>query len=219
MLLYADIAYPYILVTLYRPSRRVPEPTVDHLVLAFVNAVHVADGYWQQSNADYGNIKYVFHPCHHVFSAAKVFIQALSRCRLQISERYSLEQIEDFMGRFSRFFSTIAERWPAATSCLEEYERMLAPTKKEYAEYLAQKASYVSKQTTPVGAAKVGDAVFGLYNYPSDLDEALNFWTSSNPTTTTDTVSDTLAAHAYNIPHDWHAEFSLNFGTETRSEF
>jgi hypothetical protein len=213
MLLYADIVYPYIMVTLYRPSRLIPKPTIDHLVTAFVNAVQVAEGYWQQSNADFGNIKYVFHPCHHVFNSAIVFLQALPRCRLEISERYSFQQVEDWMDRFSRFFSTIAERWPAATRCLEEYERLLAPTKKEYVDFLAQKASFIPKQAPPLG-----DVVGGLYNYRTDLDDAINFWAICNPTTTADATTDSLAAYVYNVPHDWNAEFNLNFGIDAKSE-
>jgi hypothetical protein len=175
--------------------------------------VQVAEGYWQQSNADFGNIKYVFHPCHHVFNSAIVFLQALPRCRLEISERYSFQQVEDWMDRFSRFFSTIAERWPAATRCLEEYERLLAPTKKEYVDFLAQKASFIPKQAPPLG-----DVVGGLYNYRTDLDDAINFWAICNPTTTADATTDSLAAYVYNVPHDWNAEFNLNFGIDAKSE-
>ncbi|KAF2786097.1 hypothetical protein K505DRAFT_319015 [Melanomma pulvis-pyrius CBS 109.77] len=212
MLLYADIVYPYILVTLYRPSRRIPQPRTDHLVIAFVNAVEVAHGYWQQSNADYGNIKYVFHPCHHVFNSAIVFLQALPRCKSEISERYTLQEVEDWMARFSRFFATISERWPAATRCLEEYERLLAPTKKEYLDFLDQKANFVRRQAVPIG-----NMVEDMYNYPTDLDDAVNFWTVCNPTTTADpTIEPLAAAYAFNVSHDWNAEFNLDLETETK---
>jgi hypothetical protein len=214
MLLYADIVYPYIMVTLYRPSRRIPQPAIDHLVTAFVNAVQVAEGYWQQSNADFGNIKYVFHPCHHVFNAAIVFLQALPRCKSEISERYTFQQVEDWMDRFSRFFSTIAERWPAASRCLEEYQRLLAPTKKEYVDFLTQRASFVSEQAPPIR-----DVVGGLYNLPTaDLDDGINFWAVCNPATTADTTTESLTPYVYNVPHDWNAEFNLNFGIDTKSE-
>ncbi|KAF2875257.1 fungal-specific transcription factor domain-containing protein [Massariosphaeria phaeospora] len=212
MELYADIAYPYIMVVLNRPSRLIPNPAVENLVTAFTNAVQVADGYWQQSNADFGRIKYVFHPCHHVFNCALVFLQALPRCKAEISERYTYEQVEDCMGRFSRFFSTIAERWPAAARCLEEYERLLVPIKKEYADFVMQKSSYVPQQMAPPA-----EVVDGLYSYPTNFDEALTFWTTFNPTSTAD-AGDTLGAYAYSVPHDWNAEFSLNFGVEPMSE-
>lgn len=117
------------------------------------------------------------------------------------------------MDRFSRFFSTIAERWPAATRCLEEYERLLAPTKKEYVDFLAQKASFIPEQAAPIG-----DMVGDMYVYPTDLDDAVNFWTVCNPTTTVGPTTDPLAAYAYNVSHDWNAEFNLNFGIEAKPE-
>ncbi|KAF1995491.1 GAL4-like transcription factor-like protein [Amniculicola lignicola CBS 123094] len=206
MLLYADIAYPYILVTLLRPSRRIPAPTTESLLIAFVSAVQVADGYWQQSNASFGNIKYVFHPCHHSFKAAIVFLQALSRCKAEISERYTYEQVEDWMSHFSRFLETIAERWPAATRCLDEYERLLTPVKKEYIDFL------VSKASKPLQHADSLDNInSGLYSSPGELEEAFNFWTVLNPTTTT-VSPDTLGAFSFNPPDDWNREFGFNFG-------
>ncbi|KAF2477495.1 GAL4-like transcription factor-like protein, partial [Lindgomyces ingoldianus] len=209
MLLYANIAYPYILVTLFRPSPRIPNPTKENLLKAFVAAVEVADGYCEQSNASFGNIKYVFHPCHHSFSSAVVFLQALARCKAEISDLYPFEQVQEWMAIFSRFFSTIAERWPAATRCLEEYERLLAPTKKEYLDFLVQKANNVPPQTGPFG-----DIVGELYNYPTNLDEAFNFWNVLNPSTTADTT-ESLGAYAY-VPNDWNAEF--NFGMDLMPE-
>lgn len=51
----------------------------------------------------------------------------------------------------------------------------------------------------------------GLYCYPTaDIDESFNFWTVFNPATTADTT-EMLSATAYEVPHDWNAEFSLNF--------
>ncbi|KAF2187490.1 GAL4-like transcription factor-like protein [Zopfia rhizophila CBS 207.26] len=205
MLLYANIAYPYILVILFRPSPRIKEPSKENLLKAFIASVRVADGYWQQSNADFGRIKYVFHPCHHTFASARVFLQALQRCTAEISDIYSPEQVEEWMGCFSRFFSTIAERWPAATRCLEEYERLLAPVKKNYAEFLAQKVNNAFQPTVPLG-----DMIVDPLTYSTNLEEPFNLWTVFNPATTVD-ASDTLGAYAY-VPHDWDAEF--NFGMD-----
>ncbi|ORY10478.1 GAL4-like transcription factor-like protein [Clohesyomyces aquaticus] len=210
MLLYADIAHPYILVTLFRPSPRIPNPAKEHLLKAFVAAFQVADGYWKQSNASFGNIKYVFHPCHHSFSSAVVFLQALTRCKTEISDRYSWDQVQEWMAIFSRFFSTITERWPAASRCLEEYERLLAPTKKEYLDFLVQKANHVPHQAQPFG-----NMVGEVYNSDSsNLDEVFNFWTVFNPATTADTT-ESLAAYAY-VPNDWEREF--NFGMDVIQE-
>jgi hypothetical protein len=214
MKLYSDIVYPYILVTLYRPSRQNPTPTTDQTMIALANAVKVADGYYQQSEAEAGRIKYVFHPCHHVFNCALIFLQGLQRCKHEVSETYSWREVEEWMYVFAKCFSSIAERWTAAKRCLEEYERLLIPIKKEYTDFLSQKASQYSaplQMTVPMGEH--------LYNYPAataapvaDIDEAYNFWSVFNPTTTTDTI-EPLGALAYNEPpRDWNAEFSLTFG-------
>jgi hypothetical protein len=113
---------------------------------AFTAAVQVANGYWKQSNADFGNTKYAFHPCHHSFSSAVIFMQALQRCKPEIAEAYTLEQVEEYMTIFSSFFSIIAERWPAASRCLEEYERLLVPVKKEYVDFLVQEVLMLRKE-------------------------------------------------------------------------
>jgi hypothetical protein len=220
MMLYSDIVYPYILVTLYRPSRRNPTPTTNQTMIALANAVEVADGYYQQSEAEAGRIKYVFHPCHHVFNCALIFLQGLQRCKHEVSETYSWSEVEEWMHVFAKCFSSIAERWTAAKRCLEEYERLLIPIKKEYTDFLSQKASQYSaplQMTAPTGGH--------MYNYPAataapvaDIDEAYNLWSVFNNTTTTDTI-EPLGALAYNEPpQDWNAEFSLTFGMESISE-
>jgi hypothetical protein len=217
MTLYSDIAYPYILVTLYRPSRRNPTPTTSQMMSALANAVKVADGYYQQSEAEAGRIKYVFHPCHHVFNCALIFLQGLQRCKQEVSEMYSWTQVEEWMHVFEKCFSSIAERWTAAKRCLEEYDRLLLPIKKEYLEFLDQRAKL---QQPPVQAAtSMPDNMFeystmGQVPASAEIDEAYNFWSVFNPTTTTDMI-EAPNAFAYNEPpQDWNAEFSLNFGIE-----
>jgi hypothetical protein len=205
MKFYSDIATPYILVSLYRPHPANPTPTTKQQMTAFVNAVRVADGYWQQYNADDGRIKYVFHPCHHVFTCANIFLQVLQRCKQEISERYRWHEIEDWMDRFSRCFLTIAERWTAAIRCQEEYERSLIGIKEEYREFLEQKANFMPQSQLAVPMA---DAVSGhsLYTYPP-VDAN---WTVFNPTTTKETI-DSLNVNVYTVPNDWNEEFSLEF--------
>jgi hypothetical protein len=210
MKLYSDIAYPYILLQLYRPTKRIPQPTNEHFVTAFVSAVQVADGYTKQSMLEPGAIKYVFYSCHHCFSAAIVFLQALSRYKVEISEKFAFQQIEKWMKGFSTCFVTIAERWPAATRCLEEYERLLGPIKKDYIDFLVQKP-----YDTPHHEPGMGKAVRSIHNYRTsdELQIALNHWTASalNPATTSD-ITDAIGLHTCNtLPHDWNAEFSLNF--------
>lgn len=93
MCLYADIARDYIIVTLFRPNPRVKEPRCENLMKAFIAGVGVADGYWKQSNLEFGNSKYVFHPCYHTFSGAVVFLQALQRCKNTIHLTYTVERL------------------------------------------------------------------------------------------------------------------------------
>jgi hypothetical protein len=213
MVLYSDIALPYILVTLYRSSRLRPTPTTAQTMTALANAVKVADGYYQQSEAEAGRIKYVFHPCHHVFNCALIFLQGLQRCKQEVSDVYRWDEVEEWLNVFAKCFSSIAERWTAAKRCLEEYERLLVPIKREYMDFLAQKAA--SLQQPPVSATTPTEGDF--YDYPAmgpahggvGIDEAYNFWSVFNPTTTSDT-KDAMGPMVYNVPpQDWNAEFSL----------
>jgi hypothetical protein len=222
MTLYSDIAFPYILVTLYRPSRQNPTPTTNQMMIALANAVKVADGYFQQSEAEAGRIKYVFHPCHHVFNCALVFLQGLQRCKQEVSDTYSWKEVEEWMYVFAKCFSSIAERWAAAKRCLEEYDRLLIPIKKEYMDFLDQKASLQLPLVQPLVSM-----TNSLYNYPTmgpppapaEIDEAYNFWSVFNPTTTTTDIAEAPGAFVYNVPpRDWNAEFSLNFGMESIPE-
>jgi hypothetical protein len=186
-------------------------------MVALDNAVKVADGYFQQSEAEAGRIKYVFHPCHHVFNCALIFLQGVQRCKQEVSDAYSWDQVEEWMNVFAKCFSSIAERWAAAQRCLDEYDRLLTPVKKEYLEFLEQKAS--SKEPLMQDATLVPDDLYGYSaigppSAPAEIDEACTFWTVFNPTTTTDTLMEPSGAFVYNVPRDWNAEFSLNFGME-----
>jgi hypothetical protein len=208
MKLYASIATPYILVILYRPCPRLRQRTTEDLMKAFFAAVQVADGYWRQSNADFGKIKYVFHPCHHSFSSAIVFLQALQRCKPEIAARYTPTEVEEFIQVFSRFFKTIAERWPAATRCLEEYERLLAPVKRDYLNFLAARGKDVSPHTA------MYEPLIGDGPYPStELDEAFSFWSVFNPASTAEASKD---IDTETMPKDWNSEF--NFGMDSSSD-
>lgn len=217
MTLYSDIAFPYILVTLYRPSRHNPTPTTDQMMISLANAVKVADGYFQQSEAEAGRIKYVFHPCHHVFNCALIFLQGLQRCKQEVSDAYSWKEVEEWMHVFAKCFSSIAERWAAAKRCLEEYDRLLIPIKKEYTEFLEQKASI--QQPLMQEPASIPENLYvyqtiGPAEPPADIDGAYNFWSVFHPTTTTD-ITEAPGAFVYNAPPaDWNAEFSLYPGME-----
>ncbi|KAH7408571.1 GAL4-like transcription factor-like protein [Phaeosphaeria sp. MPI-PUGE-AT-0046c] len=216
MTLYSDIAYPYILVTLYRQSRHNQNPTTDQTMIALENAVQVADGYFQQSEAEEGRIKYVFHPCHHVFNCAIIFLQGLQRCKQEVSDKYPWVVVEEWMQMFAKCFSSISERWAAAKRCLDEYDRLLIPVQKDYMEFLDQKSRL---QQTSMQAASMSD---DLYSYstmgpapaPAEIDEAVHFWSVHNPTTTTDSIEPAGAPLLYNVPQDWTLEFSLNPGME-----
>ena len=139
LLLWSEIGYPYLLVLLYGPSDRVKNPTRPSLMKAFRASVRVASGFWENSNTEFGHIKYTFHPCYQTWSAAIAFLQALQNCQAEISEWYSLQEVEDHAHCFSRLFSTIAERWGAVRRCLEEFNRLAVPIKQSFAEFLAQR--------------------------------------------------------------------------------
>ncbi len=203
--LYTDIAYHYILVLMYGPSPRLKSPPRRNLIKAFEAGVKVATGYWEQANTEFGKIKYVFHPCYHTFSSAVVFLKVLQSCKADIAHLYTSEEVEDYALCFSRLFSTIAERWPAATLCLEEFDRLWGTVKKEYADFLQLKEINSLTQTW------LGHSVS-----PDDLDDTtdisgdLNFMPFFNTYTTT-TESDWNTAWTV-MPNDWNAEF--NFGMD-----
>ncbi|KAF1972809.1 GAL4-like transcription factor-like protein [Bimuria novae-zelandiae CBS 107.79] len=207
MELYSDITVPYVLVALYRPTKAIPSPPVDQLLQAFRSTVDVAGGYCLQNDADYGRIKYVFHPCHHVFNCATVFLRILGLCQHQISELYSYEDIEDYMRRFAQCFQNISERWAAAKRCLDEYERLLIPVKQGYQEYLNQKAMQARISETP------GEGLYSNNYFADQMDDTVNSFSMFNPTASS-TSSDPLSAGSYSAPYDWHAEFNLDFGPE-----
>ena len=147
--LYAQIARDYIIVTLFRPSHRVKDPTPENLMKTVQASVGVARGYTMQQSLGFGNSKYVFHPCHHSFSAAIVFLQALERCNEWFCVRYTIGEIDDFISVFSNFFSTIAERWPASLRCLEEFQRLLLPVKQKYIDFLENRARIATSSSIP----------------------------------------------------------------------
>ncbi|SPO05385.1 uncharacterized protein DNG_08072 [Cephalotrichum gorgonifer] len=173
MKLYSAIATDYILVTLFRPCPRIKYPPAENLMKAFSAAAGVADGSWRQANLEFGSSKYVFHSCYHSFSAATTFLQALQRIKPVIFTTYTWAQVESDMNTFSRFFATVAERWPAASRCLEEYERLLAPIKEDVTIFLAEGGPGGSSIEDPAAGLAVIDPAI-------EMCEALNFSTFFN---------------------------------------
>ncbi|KAK5467797.1 hypothetical protein LTS15_000770 [Exophiala xenobiotica] len=200
--LYADIAYNYILVLLFRPCPRLKTPSRQNLMKAFTASVEVATGYWRQANTEFGYMKYVFHPCHHTFSSAVAFLQALQYCRTEIADSYTTEEVEEFMERFSRFFSTISERWPAATQSLHEYERLLGPIKQDYYDFLLQR-----KQSTAEMDMLQDDSINEYLDGATDLRDPFEVWPVFNPLFGVN-GTDNFDAYSY-LPYDWNAEFGF----------
>lgn len=204
MCLYANIARDYVIVTLFRPTPQTKEPTCENLMKAFHAGIGVADGYWKQSNLGFGNSKYVFHPCYHTFSAAIVALQALQRCKETISATYSLDEVEIFLGCFSRLFTTIAERWPAASRCLEEFERLMAPVKREYVDHTIQTVRNISQDLSYGQIPTFGEnddmtlcSTWQLDNIDFGPLLAPGLWDHENPEL------------SLNVPIDWNAEFDF----------
>lgn len=202
MELYADIAYNYIIVLLFSPSPRLRVPSPQNFLKAFTAGVRVATGYWEQANTEFGYMKYVFHPCHHTFSSAVVFLQAIQYCKNEIADLYTLEEVEDQMTYFSRFFSTISERWPAASQCLQEYDRLLGPIKQEYSEFILQREQSTAHQAL-LQEYPVGDYL----DVATDLVDPFTFWPVFNPLIG---GNGTESADTFTyLPYDWNAEFGF----------
>ncbi|KAF2277038.1 uncharacterized protein EI97DRAFT_307002 [Westerdykella ornata] len=136
LVLYADFMLPYVYMMLYKPSKRIPLPTTKNWLVAFESSVRIAEGCLRQHNTEQAKIKYVFHPVHYCRKAAFVFLQALSHCKSEVAGRYPVAQVETWMEVFPTFFLAIAERWPDTRRCEEEYQRRLAPVKREYFQFL-----------------------------------------------------------------------------------
>lgn len=234
MQLYSDIATAYILVTLFRPCPRIKYPAADNLVKAFSAAAGVADGSWRQANLEFGSSKYVFHACYHSFSAAVTFLQALQRVKHRIMAVYTWEQVESDMNTFPRFFATVAERWPAASRCLDEYERLLAPIKKEVADFLdSQQLHHVGRGTEAASYLLAGEGLvagpmddasaaaasasgLGSATERDDSLETLDYATFFN--IMPPGVEDTMGAYPWG-PMDWEEEFNFNVDWEEEFNF
>lgn len=192
--LYADIASMWILVLLYRPCPRVKTPSLQNLTKAANAAVQVADGYREQQTTRFGYLKYVFHPCHHVFSSALVFLQALQYCKAEFASLYTMQEVEEQANSFPRFFATIAERWPAASRCLEEYNRLLRPLQEEFSDFVQSRAGSIGYEAVPDERA--------------DISDSLAFW----PFTYTAAGSAGFESMdpSWSVPYDWTAEFAFD---------
>ncbi|KAF1357202.1 hypothetical protein EJ07DRAFT_129527 [Lizonia empirigonia] len=215
MTLYSDIVVPYVYFMLNRPSKLHPVPTTEQRMVALANAVRIAVGYFKQSEAALGRIKYVFHPCHHVFHCAIVFLEGLQYCKQEVLTTYSWEEVEESMNVFAECFRSIRERWTAATRCLEEYERTLAPVKKEYMDLYASKASIteltVPQPATPMMCSPTFHDVSGLVSTEGG---GLSHWNLFNPTARSEPI-EPLNAYTYTTtPRDWNAEFHLHPSVE-----
>lgn len=204
MCLYADIARDVIIVILFRPSPRVKDPSCENLMKAFLACIGVADGYWKQSNLSFGNSKFVFHPCYHTFSAGILFLRTLQRCKDAISATYNLSEVENFISCFSRLFTTIAERWPAASRCLEEFERLMVPVKREYIDYTVQKARNAAQDPSYSHIPPFGDAGELTLDSAWQLDN-LDF----GPFLTTGIWDHGSPEMTLSVPIDWNAEFDF----------
>ncbi|KAF2487703.1 fungal-specific transcription factor domain-containing protein [Neohortaea acidophila] len=206
MELYANIASMWILVQLYRPCPRIKAPDRTNLAKAATAAVQVANGYWEQQTTQFGYLKYVFHPCHHVFSSALVFLQALQHSQANMAALYSLEEIAEQANSFPRFFTTIAERWPAAARCSEEYDRLLGPIQEEF-------SNFVRRSEASTWASALSDNSDGAMEIRPDLSDSLNTWPMMY--TSMHSAGFDSIDPSWSVPYDWDDEFA--FGIELES--
>lgn len=205
MCLYTDIACPYILVCLHRTSKRIKEPTTEQTMIALENAVKVAEGYFRQSEAEPGKIKYVFHPCHHVFNCAIVYLEGLQRCMEEVAAKFPWHVVEDQMDSFRKCLSSISERWGAAKRCLEEYERLLLPIRKVYWEYVSVKTAHMGPGSRRVSVAETSTYDSGgSTTGPPNIHEAARYFENFPPTATTADIEGLTASYA---DLDWNATF------------
>ena len=151
----------------------------------------------------FGSLKYTFQPCHHVFSAAMVFLHAIRECPLTLSEHYTLDEMESFMDSFREYFTLSAERWPALITCKEEYERLLEPLKEQYVNAVQVNPNLVQESVLdelgeylwqPDTWLPAGEVV----QYPVDVEELDAAVSQVSPATDIE-------------PTDWDRYFDLGF--------
>ncbi|KAL4963621.1 fungal specific transcription factor domain-containing protein [Aspergillus stella-maris] len=213
MLNYANIAHNYCLVLLYGPSNKVKAPTRPSLMRAFQASVRVAEAYWEQTNTEFGRIKYTFHTCYHTFSAAIVFLKVLQSCISEINELFSLDEIHNFAQCFVRLLSSLGERWPAATRCLEEYNLLLNPIMETYSNHCLSMqqvcaVDYLPPQINLYYAPPPSNVSF---SQGSDAIHYEDFTHIFNPPL--GAMSEPLFGFPTDIPFDWDTEF--DFGMDT----
>lgn len=101
----------------------------------------------------------------------------------------------------------MAERWPAASRCLEEYERLLAPVKLDYASFVTRRAQM---QSISHGAGEYANLVgFSgeLIDPLINLDDMFQFGSFFQPS-----GSSTVAEHDWlysPVPTNWNTEFDF----------
>ncbi|KAL4875191.1 fungal-specific transcription factor domain-containing protein [Aspergillus karnatakaensis] len=194
MVLYADIAYHYCLVLLYGPSNRVKGPSRHNLIRAFRASVRVAVSYWEQANSEFGRIKYTFHTCYHTFSAAVVFLSVLRSCQTEITQLFTLDEVQECANCFVRLLSSIGERWPAAARCLEEYNHLLDPIMRSYSDF------FLSQQSDPFLPTGHFAEAFDVMDYE-------NFIHIFNPTQ--EAADPLIPSPDVVVPFDWDMEFDF----------
>ena len=135
-----------------------------------------------------------------------VFLQALKHCKKEIAELHTLEEVDRYAECFPRFFTTIAERWPAASHCLQEYERMWAPIREEFCDFLSIPATDVLYDSTTSDALPLNESQQEIL---VDTENAgfSDLWPMFNPSTYA--TEHAFVNPSVVVPHDWNTEFDL----------
>ncbi len=110
------------------------------------------------------------------------------------------------MGAFSRLFATIAERWPQASKCLDEYERLLAPIKKDYLDFVRVRNHSISHD--PELMEEPIHFHEDLMQPTMDLDEMIYFGSFFNPSELS--VIDNNNWGYSPAPANWNVEFDFD---------
>ncbi|EXJ96365.1 hypothetical protein A1O1_01491 [Capronia coronata CBS 617.96] len=202
MSIFCDISEPLIILTLYRPCPRINHPKTHNLIKAFYASIGVVRGYMRQTNAEFGSSKYIFHSCHHVFSAAMVFLHTLRECPSLVASMCTPTELEEYMSSFSDLFSLLAPKWPASLKCLEEYLRLLEPLKKRILNVFQHSTS-----RTPVDLHENNEA--SMFN---DIDYSMmdpsHYVTSAFENCDDTILADHLPDYG-SVPLDWDQYFEF----------
>jgi hypothetical protein len=119
-----NIAVAHATLILHRPCPRNPMPRPESLIKCFEAARQVASATWEYAHS--GFFKYSWHAVHQAFQAGVALLFSIRHCKEKLKEIHGIQRILETVQLFSSLFVLSSERWSAAVTHGDAYERMKA---------------------------------------------------------------------------------------------